>query len=310
MTTSMTKSTEQSINSVDRDTPLIYRLEATSESSRASSFLKESSRRNTPTTSRLRSEVPVNHSKRVNVKKSLPLPLRPSPPIHRSAPQDRSEDKKASFTTNHGTRNMATPVGQTNYKGSPIVSPPFLIPTPSIETKNVDLSMTGYSIPENETSMSEKCSLAGTIDEIEHLARRFSLLDERNGPNHFDEELEVLKQKTNAMADTLHKNCLRTEVLQKENNELRARLKIKPILDRQKALRMTGVVEQSKAMQTPIRRNTLAQLDVTDDYVRRQYPSVHKSPGTMFATELVEEMNLEVGEHAYLAEIMDRNWDS
>jgi len=52
----------------------------------------------------------------------------------------------------------------------------------------------------------------------------------------------------------------------------------------------------------------LRQLDYTDEYVKRKYPPVPKTPGTMFATEFVEVMKLDVGEHAYLAEIMDRQW--
>lgn len=49
-------------------------------------------------------------------------------------------------------------------------------------------------------------------------------------------------------------------------------------------------------------------LDSTDDYVKRQFPPVPKTPGTMFATEFVEVMGLDVGDHAYLAEVMDRQW--
>jgi len=48
--------------------------------------------------------------------------------------------------------------------------------------------------------------------------------------------------------------------------------------------------------------------DVSDNYVSRIYPTVPKTPGTMFVTELTELLELEVGHHALLAEIMDSQW--
>lgn len=49
--------------------------------------------------------------------------------------------------------------------------------------------------------------------------------------------------------------------------------------------------------------------DPSDGYVSRKYPTVKKTAGTMFVTELSELLDLDDGEHAALADIMDGQWE-
>mmetsp|Transcript_16854 Transcript_16854/g.24557 ORF Transcript_16854/g.24557 Transcript_16854/m.24557 type:complete len:111 (+) Transcript_16854:1-333(+) len=65
---------------------------------------------------------------------------------------------------------------------------------------------------------------------------------------------------------------------------------------------------REKIQKTP--EMLLRELDPSDNYVKREYPPVPKTPGTMFTTELAEVMTLDVGDHAYLSEIMDRQWST
>eukprot|EP00586_Coscinodiscus_wailesii_P010593 CAMPEP_0172508364 /NCGR_PEP_ID=MMETSP1066-20121228/211352_1 /TAXON_ID=671091 /ORGANISM="Coscinodiscus wailesii, Strain CCMP2513" /LENGTH=52 /DNA_ID=CAMNT_0013286309 /DNA_START=44 /DNA_END=202 /DNA_ORIENTATION=- len=43
-------------------------------------------------------------------------------------------------------------------------------------------------------------------------------------------------------------------------------------------------------------------------YDHKHYPRIKHTRGTAFVTELSELMDLEVGHHAYIAELMDRYW--
>jgi hypothetical protein len=143
----------------------------------------------------------------------------------------------------------------------------------------------------------------------------------------FDNEIHVMGQKTNAMADALHRNYARSNQLQRENDmlrkeyeDLRAFVEEGQNNDHEDEDEDERVFfndehdenddiyhhEQHERKKSP--ESLLRDLDPTDDYIKRKYPPVPKTPGTMFTTELVEVMKLEVGEHAYLAEIMDRQW--
>jgi len=196
--------------------------------------------------------------------------------------------------------------------------------------------------------------------EIEELRAQFEDLDRQSRRNHggvgtgtstgingiatkkdsessFDKDVEVMGQKTNAMADALQRNYVRSDQLQRENDALRREYnKLRTSLDgkRGRGQEEDDVDEDdddeeeedeqqqeeevyfnyendnsyygTKARKSP--EHLLQDLDPSDDYVKRKYPPVPKTPGTMFTTEIVETLKLEVGEHAYLAEIMDRQW--
>ena len=131
----------------------------------------------------------------------------------------------------------------------------------------------------------------------------------------FEKDISIMNQKTNAMADALHKNYARSDQLQQENDMLRdecdnLNMKLDKIIlttpDAEGVL--NEYKENSGRKKSP--RTLLKELDSSDDYVRRRYPPIPKTPGTMFTTEFVEVMKLDVGEHAYLAEILDRQWNT
>ena len=125
--------------------------------------------------------------------------------------------------------------------------------------------------------------------------------------DRFDESLNVMNRKADAMANALHRNMVRSDILQKDNDLLRETIrnwnKYTPKKDGHEY-----EIAKGKKHKSP--KVLLRELDSSDEYVKRQYPPVPKTPGTMFATELVEVMGLEVGEHAYLAEVMDRQWNT
>jgi hypothetical protein len=104
------------------------------------------------------------------------------------------------------------------------------------------------------------------------------------------------------MADALHRNFSRSGQLQKENDTLRENVQ---------NLKVGSYSEKSAERKAKVYISPcilLKELDPSDDYVKRAYPPIPKTPGTMFTTELEEVMGLETGEHVYLAELMDRQW--
>ena len=196
--------------------------------------------------------------------------------------------------------------------------------------------------------------------------------------HRFDESVNLMGQKANAMADALHRNYVRSDHLHRENEVLRRQMQnmnrgtnmsTSTSTSTSTSKRMystntgtqrhkynnafpfgnsnenehagnyqmrhnrtnTGMGNQRPAeTESYIREKTnrnnstrtstrtvatpksseclLRELESSDDYVKRQYPSVPKTPGTMFTTEFVEVLGLDTGEHAYLAEVMDRQW--
>ena len=150
----------------------------------------------------------------------------------------------------------------------------------------------------------------------------------------FEKDVQVMTQKATAMADALHRNYIRSDQLQRENEILRneydilrssmetTRKEEEQVEDEEEGEEYFNNENDSQSRQnntsnsssnnSQTKRQTseslLRNLDSSDKYVKRKYPPVPKTPGTMFATEFVETMTLEVGEHAYLAEIMDRQW--
>ena len=197
--------------------------------------------------------------------------------------------------------------------------------------------------------------------------------------HRFDESVNLMGQKANAMADALHRNYVRSDHLHRENEVLRRQMQnrnrgtnistsTRTSTNTSKRMHSTNTGTQrhtytnnpfpfgnsnehehagnyqmrhnrtntgmgnqrpaeteSYIRETTNRNNTtrtstrtvatpksseclLRELQSSDDYVKRQYPPVPKTPGTMFTTEFVEVLGLDTGEHAYLAEVMDRQW--
>jgi len=213
------------------------------------------------------------------------------------------------------------------------------IPTTSTQTRSTDTIFHDMKQEIEELRIQFK-----TLDQQSKI-RRSNIKNKNNKKNDksknldesLEEDLDVMEQKTNAMADALHRNYVRSDQLQRENDDLRDECRNLKQGTNQNNNDKDWLFdsgdddddnnnnndggydhdlhknndddefhlekENKKSPETLLR-----QLDYTDEYVKRKYPPVPKTPGTMFATEFVEVMKLDVGEHAYLAEIMDRQW--
>ena len=127
----------------------------------------------------------------------------------------------------------------------------------------------------------------------------------------FQKDVQTMSQKADAMADALHRNYARSNQIHEENNFLRKenydmKMSMDEMQERGERMVFDNDYDDENVKKSP--KTLLRELNPSDDYVKRKYPPLPKTPGTMFTTEFVEVMKLDVGEHAYLAEIMDRQW--
>ena len=157
----------------------------------------------------------------------------------------------------------------------------------------------------NTTSSSSTTTTSGTTRDNTYY----------NPEELFQKDVQTMTQKADALADALHRNFVRSNQIHEENNYLRRENHdMKLSMDElQENNQERGMIfgtnnenNDENVKKSP--KSLLRDLDPSDDYVKRKYPPVPKTPGTMFTTEFVETMKLDVGEHAYLAEIMDRQW--
>jgi len=250
-------------------------------------------------------------------------------------PQDRSVGSKVSGVSNESKSSKLSNVTPYQpYNAQPIISPPFALLSPAVGRAGFNpgfsrsntkayrgsvLSPPKVKTVHNSKSASKvrvnaggKSVLYEMKKEIDDLTQQFSQLQENSRQrrarfnldpeDRLDESLDVMGRKTNAMADALHRNFSRSGQLQKENDTLRENVQ---------NLKVGSYSEKSAERKAKVYISPctlLKELDPSDDYVKRAYPPIPKTPGTMFTTELVEVMGLETGEHAYLAELMDRQW--
>jgi len=251
--------------------------------------------------------------------------------FHSAFPQDRSVGSKMSGASNGSKSSKlsnATPFQP--YNAQPIISPAFALLSPAAgragvkpgisktdtkayrgsvlsppKVKTVHKSKSASKIRVNADG---KSTLHEMKKEIDDLTQQFSKLQENSRQrrtrfnldpeDRFDDSLDVMGRKADAMADALHRNYARSGQLQRENDTLREHVR-----------NLKGdsySVRKAKVHKSP--SVLLQELDPSDDYVKRKYPPISKTPGTMFTTEFVEVMGLEKGEHAYLAELMDQQW--
>lgn len=229
-------------------------------------------------------------------------------------PQDRKIESKDSFSSGHITPDQP-------YTGEPIISPPFSISSPdkrktkarvpSTEKKSTK-SKDEIVSPPKMKSMSFTREFGDTSNfssikaDIENLRAEFQNLQEEsrkrrekltNLDEKFKESIYLMEEKAKAIANPLERNFTRSSELQRENKMLKEQIN--------KYFSDSESDDRSKSPQT-----LLQELDYRDHHVQRKYPPVPKTPGTMFTTELVEIIQLEVGDHAYLSEVMDRQWNT
>ena len=248
-----------------------------------------------------------------------------SPPFTFSSPARTRYNNKSFSDKKSSTRRTTSSSQRSNDR---IFSPP----RPKSAYKERSSSSRRRFNNKDATTATTATTFEDMKQEIEHLRAQFRTLDSesrrrRNQQNNndntynpedsFEKNVEAMSQKTNAMADVLNRNFVRSDQLQRENDELRQECNdLKSSMNANdhnnydSLYSDDGEVDENmlyeKVTKTP--GELLRDLNPTDDYVKRKYPPIPKTPGTMFATEMVEVMTLEVGEHAYLAEIMDRQW--
>lgn len=210
-----------------------------------------------------------------------------------------------------------------------------------------DKEKQSVSMQKHNQSMDNKKVKFSIDEEIENLVKRFNDYSrftpdgkrkaktdtQQQEDDPVDGDLESIKQKTNSMVDMLEKNYHSFIHLQNENIALKQKLseyqkiatpstmhnsrKISKEEKERHAVSHVSIYEDEISDSFEI--STLSEsgtsgsvshyyLDPSDNHVHRSYPTIRKSPGTMFVTELLDHVELEVGHHAHLAQIMDRQW--
>lgn len=234
-----------------------------------------------------------------------------------------SKQSEASSETKSSKLSTVTPF-QT-FASKPIVSPAFALLSPEsrstsrmpktevkkpLSPPRVKVVHKSKSETKSRIPSSGKSTIYDMKKEIENLTSEFAKLQEKSfqrrarfhldAEDRLDDSIETMSKQADAMVDALHRNYARSDQIHRENSILKEKInKIekKQLLDKK--------IQMYKSPEV-----LLKQLDPSDDYVKRSFPAVPKTPGTMFATELVENVDLEVGDHAYLAEVMDRQWNT
>jgi hypothetical protein len=240
---------------------------------------------------------------------------------HEQVPEDRNIESKDSFSSGHITPDQP-------YTGEPIISPPFSIASPDkrktrarfpITEKKASKQKEQIASPPKMKSMSSSGKFVAVPNfssiksDIETLRSEFQHLQEEtkkrrqkliNLDEKFKESVHMMEEKAMTITNPLERNFTRSNELQRENNMLKEQIK---------KLRSTSkhhYTSDTESSRSKSPQTLLQELDVRDHHVQRRYPPIPKTPGTMFTTELVEIIPLEVGEHAYLAEVMDRQWNT
>lgn len=216
------------------------------------------------------------------------------------------------------TSNAATPL--TLYQGVPVNSPPFSVESPGIATPESSLAVPTTS--SCKTLLDMKKEIGDLTAQFENLEKRTKQCDAdpscektylENAEKAFEEGVEIMERKTDAVIDALHKNLSRSHIIQQDNDKLRSHIFNLEKMRGPKSPAIPGstedmCMENQKSLLKP--KKTVNHLDPSDEYLQRRYPAVPTTPGTMFVSEFVEVLNLDVGDHTYLSEIMDRQWGS
>lgn len=225
----------------------------------------------------------------------------------------KSVMSKISSTNSNGTPTL--------YRGVPVNSPPFSVESPGVAT-------TPEPILAVSTASSRK-NLLNMKQEIDDLTAEFETLGKqrtkkRNSASSckrtnfkeaekaFEEGLDTMGRKTVAVIDALHKNVSHSQILNRDNDRLRGHVqnlsKSKTYTSPSTPDNRGNLMGDDNEVSILGPEQTVDHLDPSNAYVKRRYPAVATTPGTMFVSEIVEVLNLDVGEHTYLSDIMNRQW--
>jgi hypothetical protein len=254
---------------------------------------------------------------------TLPVTSPPFPLISPANGRGRRMDTKSSplRTTTTTTSTTATKTTESHH-GSILLSPPKM-KTKTVRSNVCSSPLNTSNVPREETCCRKSPSLMDIRNEIHELTSQFAKLEQESQQrraifdldpqDRFDESLDIMGKKAHAMVDVLHRNYIQLSQLSRENKNLKQqmqKIKAENILSKTNTNADQEVLDENGISTPSNTLRLLEKLDSSDHYVHRTYPSVPKTPGTMFTTELVEVMKLDVGEHAYLAQIMDRQWNT
>jgi hypothetical protein len=269
---------------------------------------------------------------------------------HGHAPHTDSKVKNANASTNTNAKSYSYTTRKSTSTSTSTTSRRILSPPKSsrVRSGTQSASKIGTGRTRSSPLPSVSMSIHAMKKEIDDLTAQFSSLQEEsdqkrrgreqgrgasnlgvdmdmamgsNDPqDRFEDSLNLMGKKADAMVDALYRNYSRSNELQKDNDTLRRQMRNLNMKKRQSIpledhheidpdqenKENVQQVQHDHAAASP--ESLLKGLNSGDEYVKRQYPPVPKTPGTMFATEFVEVMGLDVGDHAYLAEVMDRQW--
>jgi len=229
--------------------------------------------------------------------------------------------KKSTQTTCSTKKNAPDSYGSkttTNVKNV-LLSPPKIktAARTAAPMKNVDIQKCP-SLEEIRKEIHDLTSQFAKLEQESQQRREIFDLDPRD---RFDESLGIMGKKADAMVDVMHRNYIHLSHLSRENKDLKNQIQQMQKIyisneteteieneNQKKWKENNNLCSRSGGSSSAL--ELLQKIDASDNYVKRSYPPVPKTPGTMFTTELVEVMSLGVGEHAYLAEIMDRQWNT
>jgi len=166
---------------------------------------------------------------------------------------------------------------QNDKTNNPIVSPPFAMYTPLAS-----------QAPNHRDSTSDISDFLSTVKkEIMEILSENVDLDNSTISSKADEVTLVHMMKThNVLMNTLRKTCihathLQEEIkwLQEENSQLKVRLHLETLShDRTPSMRSP---QHDRNREVKPKDPSLYNLDTSDNYARRIYPEVSKSPGTV-----------------------------
>jgi len=128
----------------------------------------------------------------------------------------------------------------------------------------------------------------------------------------FEEGVDIMGRKTDAVIDALHKSLSHSCSLQRDNDGLRGR--VRNLAKGGRASRSPVIPSDEICIENQVSllgpEKTVDHFNPSNEYLKRRYPAIPTTPGTLFVSEIVEVLNLDVGDHTYLSDIMNRQWES
>jgi len=239
---------------------------------------------------------------------------------HSSVPSGNKSVASKASSINSSTTPHST------YKGMPINSP--------LNSSPFFVNSSSFATPESTSAVQKSSSQKKRLEmkkEIEDLTAQFETLDKDtkkqnakssskkenfvNAEKAFEEGLDIMGRKTDLMIDAFQKSVSYSKLLERDCDNLRNHLRI---IGKEKSSESpplipcenTRDVRLENHVSVHIPEQTVSHLNPSNECRKRQYPPIPATPGTLFVSEVSEVLDLDVGDHAYLSKLMDRQWGS